>query len=93
MLTYFTRLFSLSHVHVLNDALNRFGSTPHGSAGIWGCRYLQAPTQGQPPACPRHGAAEETSHEPRKGKSSDQIVYGILWKQEPRIAQLIQRKL
>lgn len=42
------------------------------------------------PVC---GTTEETSHQHRKGKSSDQIVYGILWSQEPRIAQLIQRKL
>lgn len=93
MLTYFTRLSSLSHMHVLNDALNSFGSTPHLSAGIWGWWYLQAPTWGQPLACPHHRAAEETLHELGKGKSSDQFVYGILWKQEPRIAQLIQRKL
>lgn len=57
-----------------------------GSAGTW---------EGQPPVDPSPvcGMAEETSHQHRKGKSSDQNVYGILWSQEPRIAQLIQRKL
>lgn len=58
-----------------------------GSTGTYGRdSHLLSPR----PVC---GMAEEASHQHRKGKSSDQIVYGILWSQEPRIAQLIQRKL
>lgn len=72
-------LSSLSHVHMLNDALNRFGNAPSCSPGEQDSRELQAPPGGAAPARPQPSprTAEQTSHQHRKGKSSDQIVYGI----------------
>lgn len=87
---------SLSHVHERNDARNRLGNAPSCSRGEQDSWDLQAPPRGtatcQPPARSA-GQRRKPRMSTEKGKSSDQIVYGILWRREPRIAQLIQRKL